>query len=481
MNMIGIKPLPQKVVTQPDPTIGGPGQAWMNPPAAEKQEMPAGARYRYSSPSGAVYYTRVLPDGREVPENVDLMHAAIEQDKLWEQQNYKSQQEQQASKDMQENADKIARYSRGVSMIKTAQDNPDFDYLNAPTDEINKVAGGQELLKQYGNKMAYAADQGLLDTKNPYSQKIFESAVDELNPTGSKGSGLAMLRKNADTPENRRDALSFIEQKKKDGNYDDATAQSMINLVNAGNVYDANLAMGRAQLAGVSSYERKKGGYKAAEETQDRPLAGMTYKDVLTLKKTVTDKINALDRPKSTAVGMAGNNNIRADRATDILNDPGSTAADIALATADLLYIMQGGAPLAEQVKTGVEKSAGADWQNWLSYVTSNPKEFDNPAVRGRLKKVIDGIKQVDNKVISDNIGIEAATFKDLINKYPDWWSEVTNAVLKTTATGNEAPAVAHGITTAKPKKTAAATGETKIIKGVTYKKGVDGLWHKQK
>jgi len=475
-----------------------------------KQDPLAGSRrIKVVHESGVQYYVRILPNGSRVPENPDIYRVAMEQDKRWDDEQAKKQAEQQSAAEMQQSARNIGQYSRGVAMMKQAQENPQVtelmqysqqnpnaDYLTAPREDIPKIANaqvlsemqqkgtlpsgikdiaaGRELLDKYGNKMAYAAEQGLLDTKNPYSQKVFDAAVGELNPGGAMGKGFAAAYLAYDTPENRKKNEESIALRLRDKLIDENEAQILLNENQGIGVYKVAEKLGINALAESGSLLSGRGKYRAAEETQNTPLGGMAYKDVQKLKQTVTDKINALDRPKSTAVGMAGNNNIRADRSLAILDNPKSSAADLALATADLLYIMQGGVPLAEQVRTGVEKTLGQDVTNWYSYVSSDPKAFDNPRVKDQLRMVIDGVKAVDNRIISDNISIEAPTFQDLINKYPDWWAQTVSAIMATTNPYAKPSAEIPGM---KPKSRgipkgspSAGTPPSSFVEGKIYK-----------
>lgn len=154
------------------------------------------------------------------------------------------------------------------------------------------------------------------------------------------------------------------------------------------------------------------------------------------------DKINPLKQSSRSVLGVAASSNMRADRALSILKDPKTTANEIkSLVDTDILAIMKGGVPDAEQLKNGLIKTFGADMQEKLQYMSSNPQEFNNPAVRKRLIDITTGLKAIDNKIIEDAIGIGGASYIPLINRHPDWWAQATKAVTKTAeGMGGEQP-----------------------------------------
>lgn len=149
-----------------------------------KQETFIPQRKERVHKSGARYVLMSTPEGGWVPESIDMYRAAMDQDKAYDAQIAKEAANAKTAEEMKGSAENIGKYGRGIAMMNMAKENPDFDYLNASTEDINKVAGGQALNDVYGDKsnVAYAADQGVLDTKNPYSQEIFKATLDQSLP-----------------------------------------------------------------------------------------------------------------------------------------------------------------------------------------------------------------------------------------------------------------------------------------------------------
>lgn len=152
-----------------------------------QQPVPVTRRKYYNLQSGVTYYTHILSDGSEVPEKKDMMDAALEQHKFWEQQHGQDEY-------MQKNAENIGEYARGVGMMKQAQDNPEianfpavskgielanqnpnFDYLTAPKEDIPKMAEAQTVNEMYGKGLPQSGIEDISKGKellDKYKNKI---------------------------------------------------------------------------------------------------------------------------------------------------------------------------------------------------------------------------------------------------------------------------------------------------------------------
>jgi hypothetical protein len=158
--------------------------------------------------------------------------------------------------------------------------------------------------------------------------------------------------------------------------------------------------------------------------------------------------ISPLNASSRSVLGVAGTSNMRADRALSILNDPKTTVNEIkSLVDTDILGIMKGGVPDAEQLKNGLIKTFGTDALEKLQYWSSNPKEFSNPAVRQRLIEITHGLKDVDNKIINDMLGVGASAYIPMINRHPDWWEQVKKGITGTTTAASENKTVTNNLT----------------------------------
>jgi hypothetical protein len=145
--------------------------------------------------------------------------------------------------------------------------------------------------------------------------------------------------------------------------------------------------------------------------------------------------VSPLNASSRSVLGVAGTSNMRADRALSILNDPKTTANEIkALVDTDILAIMKGAVPDAEQLKNGLIQTFGTDALSKVQYWSSNPMQFNNKEVRKRLLEITYGLKTIDNKIIEDMLGVGGASYIPLIARHPDWWEQLKGAVSQTTA-----------------------------------------------
>jgi hypothetical protein len=149
--------------------------------------------------------------------------------------------------------------------------------------------------------------------------------------------------------------------------------------------------------------------------------------------------VSPLNASSRSVLGVAGTSNMRADRALaildDALNDPNSSVSEIkALVDTDILGIMKGGVPDAEQIKNGLLNTFGSDVQSKLQFWSSQPQQFKNKDVINRLIEITHGLKAVDNKIIDDMLGVGGASYIPLIARHPDWWEQLKGAVTKTAA-----------------------------------------------
>lgn len=155
------------------------------------------------------------------------------------------------------------------------------------------------------------------------------------------------------------------------------------------------------------------------------------------------DRVNALTAGSRKALGISASNNMRADRLIQTAQQGKLTPQDVSNLTADLQGIYKGGTPDETMQKHGNYSTLQQDAGRILGYVTSNPANANSPEVVQHLKKLAIDLKQIDNKVITDNLGMNAVTFKPLIEKDPSRWHDMVNAVENTTT--NPAGATSGG------------------------------------
>ena len=146
---------------------------------------------------------------------------------------------------------------------------------------------------------------------------------------------------------------------------------------------------------------------------------------------SVEKMISPLSASSRAMLGIAGTSNVRADRALKLLKT-GMTPEDKNLIVTDLQGIMKGGAPDEIQLKQGMYSSIYQDAIQLLERVSGNPQELDRPEVIAKLKDTVNTLKEVDNKILDDNLGIVSAAVQPWISRHPDQWDRMTKGVRAT-------------------------------------------------
>lgn len=156
------------------------------------------------------------------------------------------------------------------------------------------------------------------------------------------------------------------------------------------------------------------------------------------------DKLVRLSNPatatRGSLLGVAGVNNARADRALTSLKDPNMVVQQLDAVTADVAGIMKGGSPDEQGAAQMRFSNILTRWAALKSTLTSTPQAINNPAVANKLKQIVKDIKNVDNKIISDNFKAQEQAFKPIIAKDPQRWNEYKKSVMEQTVAPDETP-----------------------------------------
>lgn len=138
----------------------------------------------------------------------------------------------------------------------------------------------------------------------------------------------------------------------------------------------------------------------------------------------INRKTNPAVAGPRTLVGMAGTLNAKADRALKNLNDPNATPQQIAGAVADTASILAGGAADDHAIKSQTYDTLETRLANLKTLISSKPQMANQPEVVAQLKKVIGDIREVDNKVIQDNLNTYENIHSDTIKRNPEKWAK---------------------------------------------------------
>lgn len=145
------------------------------------------------------------------------------------------------------------------------------------------------------------------------------------------------------------------------------------------------------------------------------------------------DHVNSLRQSSRSALGAAAIANQRADRALEVLDNPGASPQQLDYAMTDLAAIFQNGSPHETALNRQQYNTLKTKFINLKTYLTANPSAAGQPEVQKQIKQTVSEIKQVDNKIVKDNLGIAGVQFENLIKKDPERWNRLIDAVTKTT------------------------------------------------
>lgn len=308
------------------------------------------------------------------------------------------------------------------------------DQEKAVMDEIRKRQGG--LMGTIGDKMAQASD-------------------DIMQGVARAGSGQAMARRQ----EAKEHELSSTLAEQQDLSKNNRETMGQTQAMDA---MDHNSPLGKAMLStwgplltklGVPADQQAKmipslvssmePGLEKHEDAMAKIQAAKMQKEGMMGYRQdnqdqnnwvkLGDRVNALNAGSRKALGISASNNMRADRLIQTANQGKLSPQDVSNLTADLQGIYKGGTPDETMQKHGNYATLQQDAGRILGYITSNAGNANSPEVVQHLKKLAIELKQIDNKVITDNLGINAVTFKPLIQKDPGRWHDMVNAVDETT------------------------------------------------
>ena len=149
--------------------------------------------------------------------------------------------------------------------------------------------------------------------------------------------------------------------------------------------------------------------------------------------KEINRRTNPNVAPRGSLLGAAGTNNARADRALANLNDPNMVVQQLDAVTTDVAGIMQGGAPHDQGMAKMGFTNVLTKWATLKSQIMSSPQAINNPAVVEKLRQIVQEIKDVDNKIIKDNLDIAEVDYGEAVARNPSKWQKHRDAVMKTT------------------------------------------------
>jgi hypothetical protein len=151
--------------------------------------------------------------------------------------------------------------------------------------------------------------------------------------------------------------------------------------------------------------------------------------------------LNGLTAPSRTALGVATSNNMKADRALKIINNPDATPQDIqGLVNTDIAAVMKGGVPDEQLAKSTQYNNLKTSWAKLVETVTSNPSAANTPGVVNHLRGIVNELKDIDNQVIDRNAGINKNIFKRIATADPQRWNDLVSSTTQGAVGGATSP-----------------------------------------
>lgn len=150
---------------------------------------------------------------------------------------------------------------------------------------------------------------------------------------------------------------------------------------------------------------------------------------------------------RGSMIGQAAYGNARAERALKILDRGAGKVSpqDLNKVIVDLAGIMQGGSPHVDAIASQGYNTLAEEWAALKTRVTGTPNAANIPEIVNELKRVVTEIKDVDNKIIADNLDTFEATNSGYIERNPDKWAKIRASVMRGTQSAGAAPAGAPG------------------------------------
>lgn len=175
---------------------------------------------------------------------------------------------------------------------------------------------------------------------------------------------------------------------------------------------------------------------------------------------TAEKEFNPLNARRGTLLGQAALGNSRADRALIELNkNPTTISPQLkSLIQIDLAGIMQGGSPHESAMRAAGYDTLFEDFARLKQKITGTPSKAEIPGIIAELKSVISTIKEVDNKIIEDNMNIFEVSNKERLDRYPDKWNNLRGLIMGTTSTAGETPTPRSPVSPEKPKTLSGST-----------------------
>lgn len=147
----------------------------------------------------------------------------------------------------------------------------------------------------------------------------------------------------------------------------------------------------------------------------------------------ILKKIDPRNASKSSLIGVAANINLRADRELRALARPDVSPQQISQVITGLAAIIKGGVPTERESEEQEYKTLNTRMAAIRTFWLSKPSPANQPEVVERLRELITDIKEVDNKIIRDNIDAQEIAFRKDISTDPERFELLKENVLKIT------------------------------------------------
>jgi hypothetical protein len=164
--------------------------------------------------------------------------------------------------------------------------------------------------------------------------------------------------------------------------------------------------------------------------------------------------VNPMNAGSRRALGVAAVNNMRADRLLATAGNKEITSQDYSNIIADLQGIYKGGVPDQQMMKHGDYPSLQRKAGEILGLLSGNPQAIHTPKLMQHLESLTRELKDVDNKVITDNMGFNSVIFDELKKSDPQKFERAMAALSEMSVGVADEPKGAAAQKTASPSMT---------------------------
>jgi hypothetical protein len=175
---------------------------------------------------------------------------------------------------------------------------------------------------------------------------------------------------------------------------------------------------------------------KVAEEANLRAIQAAAEKGGASADKqweNLNKRTNPIVAPRGSLLNTAGQVNASADRSLVTLNKPIVTVQDMNGVAHDIARIMSNASATDKAAHEQNYGTVYSDLMGLVQKVTGRPQDAVPTKIVDEMRRKINEMKQVDNRIIYDNLRSAEVTYQGLKKSDPKRWKEYVDSITSTT------------------------------------------------